>query len=118
LSSPLNIAARGLLEQIIEKAVVDIPITVKLYRMEQVKKTWQYKNPEDFILGYILGGIIHSFESIFKIANGRGFTPGKLMETIQTVYKRMPEIREAYSKQDNICAACITTMVKKGQQRV
>jgi hypothetical protein len=65
--SSLNIAARGLLEQIIEKAIADIPLTVKIYRMDQVKKTWQYKNPEDFILGYMLGGITHSFESISRL---------------------------------------------------
>jgi len=38
MSSFLNIAARGLLEQTIDKAIADIPYTVHLYRMEQVKK--------------------------------------------------------------------------------
>jgi hypothetical protein len=91
----LNVAARGLLEQTVDQAVADIPYTIKLYRMDQTRKTYQYKNPEDFVLGYTLGRIIYTFESIFKIANARGFTPGELTETIQTIFKRMPEIRSA-----------------------
>ena len=97
--SYLNLAARGLLEQIIETTITEIPFTVQLHRMEDVQKTWQYKNPDDFVLGYILGRIIYTFETILKMAGRKELTHEELKETMRIIYKRMPEIREAIFKE-------------------
>ena len=97
----LNMTERGLLEQIIETTISEIPYTVQLHRMEGVRKTWQYKNPDDFVLGYIHGRILYTFESVLKMTaeRKRGLTDEGLKETLEIMYKRMPEIREAIFKE-------------------
>lgn len=94
-----NLAARGLLEQIIDTTIAEIPLTVQLHRMDEVQKTWKYENPDDFVLGYIHGRIIYTFETILKMAGRKGLTRDELKETLEIIYKRMPEIREGIFKE-------------------
>jgi hypothetical protein len=66
----LNIVSRGFLEQTIDEAIRDIPYSVRIYRDERRKKSYQYQLAEDFVLGLTIGRILFSFGSMFKLANG------------------------------------------------
>ncbi|MGH9974689.1 MAG: hypothetical protein ACRD8Z_02480 [Nitrososphaeraceae archaeon] len=45
----LNVVTRGFLEQTIDEAIRDIPYSVRFYRDEGRKKTYQYHSAEDFV---------------------------------------------------------------------
>lgn len=94
----LNVVARGFLEQTIDQAIRDIPYSVRLYRDERRKKTYQYQSAEDFVTGLTAGRILFSFGSIFKLANNRWFNEDELNEVHTIIYKRFPEIRSALFK--------------------
>jgi hypothetical protein len=91
----LDNRARGSLEQSIEHVIEDIPFFVKLFRNDEAKKSYQYKNPEDFVLGLTIGRITYSFETSFRYENSGGLAPEEMLELRRTIYLRMGQIRSA-----------------------
>ena len=91
----LNEFARDLLEQIIDQAIASIPFFVRQCRSDEARRAFHYKNPEDFVLGVTIGGIVTSFETAFKIAYGRHFNQNEISEINKIINSRMSLIRSA-----------------------
>jgi hypothetical protein len=88
-------SARGLLEQAIDQAITTLPAFVNMCRSDQSRRDFQYQYSEDFALGVAIERIITSFETVFRIANGRTFNPDEMAEIFNVIHGRMHLIRAA-----------------------
>jgi hypothetical protein len=91
----LNRFARGFPEQTIEQAIASIPFFIRQCRSDEARRAFHYQNPEDFVLGVTIGSIVTSFETAFKIANGRHFNQNEISEINKVINAKMPRICSA-----------------------
>jgi hypothetical protein len=100
MMSLLNDASRGTLEKTIDNYIEAIPPWIPDYRKEEVRKTWMYDKPEDFVLGLTIGMIYAYFEGAFLKEHQRQINPQERAEVMTVISLRIPQIREALFKSE------------------
>lgn len=92
---PLEIEARGLLDTYIDQMVAKVPEILRIYRDPEVKRLYQIKEENDFVLGILLGAISYGYAGAFMIAYHRTLTPEEVLDVKGVVIKRAAELRNA-----------------------
>jgi hypothetical protein len=92
---PLSIQHRGALERVIDLAIGRIPNQVQLWRTTQAMREYHLKDPDEFIYGFTIGGIMDSILTMFLLTEHRIPTSEELDDAKAIVYRRIPEIRNA-----------------------
>jgi hypothetical protein len=100
MMSLLNDASRRTLEKIIDIYIEAIPPWIPDYRKEEVRKTWMYDKPEDFVLGLTIGMIYAYFEGAFLKEQQRQINPQERADVMTVISLRIPQIREALFKSE------------------
>jgi len=94
----LSATHRGILEQIIDQAIKDMPLTVNFVRSERYTKILKNKNGEDYVLGYVIGGIDTTFKATFIATQNRLLSNDEVKEIENIIYNRIDELKEAIFK--------------------
>ena len=95
LRMPLSLQHRGALERVIDLAVDRIPSQVQNWRGSQAAREYHLKDPDEFIYGYTVGGIMDSVLTMFLLTERRIPTSEELEDAKAILYRRIPEIRNA-----------------------
>ena len=92
----LDDKARGVLDQLINQALVSIPILMASIRED--KADFHVKNESDYAIGLAHGVIISGFVSDFSILNKREPNRTEMTEVNKVLLKRREELSEAVYK--------------------
>ena len=91
----LDQTARGVLEQIIDGIIRNIPDFVKILYNPSQKAQLHIENERDFLLGISLGYLYQAFSSYFVPTYGRVPTEQEKLEINSVVFRRTADIRNA-----------------------
>jgi hypothetical protein len=97
----LNPAVKSILNQSINRQIDNISTLVKTCRKPEVKETFRIKNPEDFVVGAVIGGILEAFRVSFWVTIGRELELAEAIEAIALVLIRANDIRDAILRVSN-----------------
>ena len=89
---------RAFLEKTIDSTVKQIPNFVKMARMEVYQKYAQYKEADDFVLGFAIGIIYGGFVEHFITRQQRRPSEDEIGEANEVILRRTREIKEAIFK--------------------
>jgi hypothetical protein len=90
---PLDNEFRGRLENIIDVYVKHTSYLVADFRQES--KNWNIKDAEEFVFGYVLGGIQSRFDIEFDQSMKRTASEVESKEIEQIIQNRIPQIKNA-----------------------
>jgi len=89
---------RGVLEKIIDGAIMEIPTQMLAFRDPRIMELMAIKEQNDLIIGMALGYIVGRFLTYFFANHIRVATFEELLEVYQVVLKRSAELRSAIFK--------------------
>ena len=92
---PLDNEDRAYLEKTIDRTVRQVPDIVTMSRDEGYQKHSQYKEADDFVLGFATGMIYGAFIQYFVARQQRQPTDDEVTEANQVILRRMREIKDA-----------------------
>ena len=92
---PLSVQHRGALERVIDVAIDRIPNQIQVWRSMRAIGEYHLKDPDEFVYGFTLGGIMDSVLTIFLLTERRIPTSEELDDAKAVVFRRIPEIRNA-----------------------
>jgi len=95
---PLDNEDRAYLEKTIDRTVGEVPNLVTMARVEDYQKHGQYKEADDFVLGFATGIIYGRFIEYFVARHQRQSSEDELDEANRVILRRMREIKEAIFK--------------------
>lgn len=93
MSMVLDPMTRGVLEKIIDFAIVEIPEDMKLIRA--MKAVLHVSNEADFVFGQAWARIIVRFGTYYTAIRGRQVDVKEIDEVVDIIMKRASEIRDA-----------------------
>jgi hypothetical protein len=94
----LDNETRGMLERVIDNAVREAEIYMKIFFDPKKKSELQIKEPNDFVLGATLGNAIQMGKLAFMTVNGRAANQEELIEIGDIIHRNIPRIRESMFK--------------------
>jgi hypothetical protein len=94
----LDTGTRGMLDKIIDNAVVNIKNVARVFFNPESKKQLFIQNESDFVLGLALGWILQSFSTVFLFTHGRNPNEQEISETGRVLSTRLAEVRESIFK--------------------
>ena len=86
---------RAYLEKTIDRTVKQVPNIVKMSRIEVYQTYAQYKEADDFVLGFATGGIYGGFVEYFTTRQQRQPSEDEVEEANKVILRRMREIKDA-----------------------
>jgi len=86
---------RAYLEKTIDRTIIQVPSIVRMSRFENYQKHAQYKDADDFVLGFATGAIYGGFSEYFVARHQRMTNDDEVTEVNQVVLRRMREIKDA-----------------------
>ena len=89
---------RAFLEKTIDTILKQVPVIVQMARDEGYQKHSQYKEADDFVLGFATGMIYGAFIQYFVARQQRQPTDDEVTEANQVILRRMREIKDAIFK--------------------
>lgn len=92
---PLDPSLKNALNQVINRQIENRSTFIKTCRNPQVRETFRIRNPEDFAVGAILGGILEAFRVSFWSVTGEELKLDEAIEATALVLSRANEIRDA-----------------------
>ena len=91
----LSANLRGVLVQIVDDNVRNVPALIEMWRNEAVRQQYQIANAEDFVYGYLLSSIHNQFTLVIQGVERRLPSDQEILESKDIVSRRIPEIRNA-----------------------
>ncbi len=92
----LNQEFRKYLEDTIHGIIIGIPTLKREY--PKFKNDWKYDNEFDFLYGCIVGQMLGTSLTAFKIMHGREATPDEILSIGELVESYFPFIRDEIRK--------------------
>jgi len=89
---------RAFLEKTIDSTIRQVPIIMKMVRMEEYKKFVQYKDAGDLVLGFAMGIIHGGFVQYFITRQQREPNTDETSETNEVIYRRTKTILRTLEK--------------------
>ncbi len=86
---------RAYLEKTIDTTVGQVPGIVQMARIEDYHKHGQYKEADDFVLGFATGIIYGRFVQYFVAVHQRQLSDEETTEGNRVILRRMREIKDA-----------------------
>jgi hypothetical protein len=86
---------RGVLETIIDRAIIEAKINLKTFDDEPVRKGFHIKNFEEFVFGVAYGYINAIFSGYFTSTHKTLPNAEELSQVIDIILRRLPEVRKA-----------------------
>lgn len=95
----LTSSQRIALEASINSAISNIPnVLDRLNQTSSIKK-YQIENINEFVYGHIVGFISNAFHNIIFITEGRIATREEIQDAEETIFSRLPEIKNAIGRE-------------------
>ena len=97
----LSPTVRGILEQIIDEEIANIPSEVQFARMPEVKRRLMLNNDYDYVIGRFFGNVLTRFSSTYfaSLKNTQTITKEMIddgvKEGVDSVLRRIPDVRTA-----------------------
>lgn len=93
---PVSVTERGALERMIDKFLKEAPSLLRTLRPKA--SVLQIREPNDYLLGFVVGVIVGSFSVAFESEEGRALNEEELSEVNDVAFRRTREIRKAMFK--------------------